>query len=264
MPLIVQKFGGTSVADSQKILAAARKAIRAQQEGNQVVMVVSAMGHNTDMLVDLAKQITDEPPAREMDMLLSTGEQVSVALMAMAIHSLGHEAISLTGAQIGIKHRQHAHQGPHPVDLDRAHAAGCWTRARSSSRPAFRGSTRISTSRRSAAAAATRRPWRWRPCWRPTPAKSTPTSTASTRPIRGWCPRPATIEPRQLRRDARAGQPGRGRDAQPVDRVRQEVRRADPRAQQLQRRAGHDDRRPSPRRPTSRSAARRWRRTKPA
>ncbi len=103
MPLIVQKFGGTSVADSQKILAAARKAVRAQQEGNQVVMVVSAMGHNTDLLIDLANQITDQPPAREMDMLLSTGEQVSVALMAMAIHSLGHEAISLTGAQIGIK-----------------------------------------------------------------------------------------------------------------------------------------------------------------
>ena len=68
-----------------------------------MVMVVSAMGHNTDQLIDLANQITDQPPAREMDMLLSTGEQVSVALMAMAIHSLGHEAISLTGAQIGIK-----------------------------------------------------------------------------------------------------------------------------------------------------------------
>ncbi len=103
MSLIVQKFGGTSVADSQKILAAARRAVRARQEGNQVVMVVSAMGHNTDLLIELASQITDQPPAREMDMLLSTGEQVSVALMAMAIHSLGHEAISLTGAQIGIK-----------------------------------------------------------------------------------------------------------------------------------------------------------------
>ncbi len=102
MSIIVQKFGGTSVADSEKILAAARKAIRAQREGNQVVMVVSAMGKNTDMLVGLAAELTDEPPAREMDMLLSTGEQVSVALMAMAIHKLGHEAISLTGAQIGI------------------------------------------------------------------------------------------------------------------------------------------------------------------
>ena len=131
MPLIVQKFGGTSVADSQKILAAARKAIRAQQEGNQVVMVVSAMGHKTDVLIDLAKQITDEPPAREMDMLLSTGEQVSVALMAMAIHSLGHEAISLTGRPDRHHHRQHAHQGPHPVDLDRPRCGRRWTRARS-------------------------------------------------------------------------------------------------------------------------------------
>jgi aspartate kinase len=102
MSIIVQKFGGTSVADSQKILAAARKAIRAQKEGHQVVTVVSAMGHSTDHLVDLAKQITDEPPAREMDMLLATGEQVSVALMAMAIHSLGYKAISMTGAQMGI------------------------------------------------------------------------------------------------------------------------------------------------------------------
>ena len=103
MPLVVQKFGGTSVADPEKILAAARKAIRAQQEGNQVVVVVSAMGHNTDLLIDLAHQVNDTPPAREMDMLLSTGEQVSVALMAMAVHALGYKAVSLTGAQIGIQ-----------------------------------------------------------------------------------------------------------------------------------------------------------------
>jgi aspartate kinase len=102
MSLLVQKFGGTSVADSEKILAAARKAIRAQQEGHQVVVVVSAMGHNTDMLIELASQVCDEPPAREMDMLLSTGEQVSVALMAMSVSSLGSKAVSLTGAQLGI------------------------------------------------------------------------------------------------------------------------------------------------------------------
>jgi len=102
MPILVQKFGGTSVADSEKILAAARRAIRAKNEGYQVVMVVSAMGKQTDKLIALAHQITDEPPAREMDMLLSTGEQVSVALMAMAIHALGQEAISMTGAQLGI------------------------------------------------------------------------------------------------------------------------------------------------------------------
>ena len=103
MPLIVQKFGGSSVANPEKILRAARRAIRAQQEGNQVVMVVSAMGDTTDDLLELAAKITDKPPAREMDMLLSTGEQVSVALMAIAIHSLGHKAVSLTGAQIGVK-----------------------------------------------------------------------------------------------------------------------------------------------------------------
>jgi aspartate kinase len=103
MSLIVQKFGGTSVANTEKIMAAARKAIRAQQQGHQVVMVVSAMGKNTDALVALAKEITDQPAAREMDMLLSTGEQVSVALMAMAIHALGGTAVSLTGAQIGVK-----------------------------------------------------------------------------------------------------------------------------------------------------------------
>ena len=103
MALVVQKFGGTSVADPQKILAAAQKAIARQQAGHQVVVVVSAMGHQTDVLVDLAKQISERPSAREMDMLLSTGEQVSVALFAMAIQSLGQKAVSLTGAQIGIR-----------------------------------------------------------------------------------------------------------------------------------------------------------------
>lgn len=103
MSLIVQKFGGTSVATPEKIMAAARKAIRTQQQGHQVLMVVSAMGHETDHLIELAKQITESPSAREMDMLLSTGEQVSCALMAIAIQTLGAKAISLTGAQIGIK-----------------------------------------------------------------------------------------------------------------------------------------------------------------
>jgi aspartate kinase len=100
--LLVQKFGGTSVADSNKILAAARRAIRAHQAGDKVVVVVSARGHTTDELIALAKEISDPPPARELDMLLSTGEQVSVALMAMAVQALGVPAISFTGAQIGL------------------------------------------------------------------------------------------------------------------------------------------------------------------
>ncbi len=102
MSLIVQKFGGTSVADVDKIRSAARKAIRAQRQGHRVVMVVSAMGKNTDQLLKLAGEVSSNPPAREMDMLLSTGEQVSVALVAMAIDELGAEAVSLTGGQIGM------------------------------------------------------------------------------------------------------------------------------------------------------------------
>src|SRR5438876_4790325 len=102
MPLVVQKFGGSSVATAERIMRAARRAVRARQAGNQVIVVVSARGDTTDELVELAREITERPPAREMDMLLATGEQVSIALMAMAIQTLGQPAISFTGAQIGI------------------------------------------------------------------------------------------------------------------------------------------------------------------
>ena len=102
MSLVVQKFGGSSVATAERIMAAARRALRARQSGKQVIMVVSARGDTTDELIELAREITDKPPAREMDMLLSTGEQISIALMAMAVQSLGQPAISFTGAQIGI------------------------------------------------------------------------------------------------------------------------------------------------------------------
>jgi aspartate kinase len=99
--VIVQKFGGTSVATAERILAAAKRAVDAKRGGAQVVMVVSARGKKTDELVDLAAEITDAPHPREMDMLLSTGEQESVALVAMAIRKLGEHAVSLTGGQIG-------------------------------------------------------------------------------------------------------------------------------------------------------------------
>ena len=102
MALVVQKFGGTSVATAERILGAARRAIRAKHAGNQVIVVVSARGDTTDELIDLAREITDQPPSREMDMLLATGEQISIALMAMAIQALGQPAVSFTGAQIGI------------------------------------------------------------------------------------------------------------------------------------------------------------------
>src|SRR5436190_15532004 len=100
--LIVQKFGGSSVANAERIKAAARKAIRARQSGSQVIVVVSARGDTTDELIELAREISERPPAREMDMLLSTGEQISIALLAMAIQELGEQAISFTGTQVGI------------------------------------------------------------------------------------------------------------------------------------------------------------------
>lgn len=102
MSIIVQKFGGTSVATAEKIRHAAQRAVAAKSQGHQVVVVVSARGKKTDELVDLAAEITECPSPREMDVLLSTGEQETIALMAMAIHTQGEQAISLTGPQIGI------------------------------------------------------------------------------------------------------------------------------------------------------------------
>jgi aspartate kinase len=100
--LLVQKYGGTSLADGEKILAAARRAVELAREGNEVVMVVSAQGHTTDQLISQAKQINPQCSMREMDAFLATGEQMSASLMAMAIESLGWPAISLTGWQAGI------------------------------------------------------------------------------------------------------------------------------------------------------------------
>ena len=102
MPIIVQKFGGTSVADADGIHRAARRAIRAKLAGKQVVLVASAMGDTTDRLFELAHQVCREPRHRELAMLVTTGEQVSIALLAMAIHEAGYEAISLTAGQIGL------------------------------------------------------------------------------------------------------------------------------------------------------------------
>ena len=102
MGIIVQKFGGTSVADVEKIHNVAKAVIKEKENGNDVVVVVSAMGHTTDYLIKLAKEVTKNPNSREMDMLLSTGEQVSIALLAMAIQSHGYKAISMNGQQVGI------------------------------------------------------------------------------------------------------------------------------------------------------------------
>lgn len=103
MATIVQKYGGSSVADAEKIRKVARRIIQASEEGNQVVAVVSAMGKTTDQLIALAQEVSDNPHRREMDSLLSTGEIVTSTLMTMALRTMGHKAISLTGAQAGIK-----------------------------------------------------------------------------------------------------------------------------------------------------------------
>ena len=102
MSLVVQKYGGTSVADTEKIMNVARRVVATREKGHRVVVVISALGDTTDRLLELAHRISRRPPARELDMLLSTGEQISVALLSMAIHELGHDAISFTGAQVGL------------------------------------------------------------------------------------------------------------------------------------------------------------------
>lgn len=102
MSLIVQKYGGSSVADAASVKRVARRIVDTAQAGHQVVVVVSAMGDTTDELLDLAEQVSPMPPARELDMLLTAGERISMAVLAMAIHDLGAEARSYTGSQAGL------------------------------------------------------------------------------------------------------------------------------------------------------------------
>ena len=103
MALIVQKYGGSSVADADKIKNVARRIAEARDRGDQVVAVVSAMGDTTDELIELANRVSEHPDVRELDVLLSTGEVVSSTLLTMALHNMGYSAISLSGAQAGIK-----------------------------------------------------------------------------------------------------------------------------------------------------------------
>ena len=102
MALVVQKYGGSSVADAEGIKRVAKRIVATKPAGNQVVVVVSAMGDTTDELIDLANQVTPAPPGRELDMLLTAGERISMALLAMAIAALGMEARSFTGSQAGV------------------------------------------------------------------------------------------------------------------------------------------------------------------
>jgi aspartate kinase len=117
MALVVQKYGGSSVADAEKIKNVARRIAKAKDEGNALVVVVSAMGDTTDDLIKLAYQISEQPSDREFDVLLSTGEMVSSTLLAMALESLGYKAISLSGAQAGI-HTDSSHSRARILRVD--------------------------------------------------------------------------------------------------------------------------------------------------
>ncbi|OQA57769.1 MAG: Aspartokinase [Candidatus Omnitrophica bacterium ADurb.Bin277] len=128
MSLIVQKYGGSSVANAEKVMRVAERIVKTKKKGNKVVVVVSAMGDMTDDLITLADQINKDPEGREMDMLLATGEQVSISILAMAIHKLGHEAVSFTGPQVGITtdtfHSKARIQNISPRRIQKALAAG--------------------------------------------------------------------------------------------------------------------------------------------
>jgi aspartate kinase len=119
LALIVQKFGGSSVANVERIQRVARRVYETAQAGNQVVVVVSAMGDTTDDLIALAKQLTRNPSPREMDMLMTTGEQVSIALLAMAVQELGQPSISFTGGLAGIR-TEPVHGKARILDIDPA------------------------------------------------------------------------------------------------------------------------------------------------
>jgi len=122
--LVVQKYGGSSVANVERIQNVAKRVVGYRKKGYDLVVVVSALGDTTDELIDLASKITSEPSEREMDMLLSTGEQISVSLLAMAIHKLGYEAISFTGAQVGIiTDKSHTRARIIKINADKIHRA---------------------------------------------------------------------------------------------------------------------------------------------
>ncbi|MGH7338623.1 MAG: aspartate kinase, partial [Myxococcota bacterium] len=122
--LIVQKYGGSSVADPEKIKSVARRVAESARLGHRVVVVVSAMGKTTDGLLALAAAITPTPDPREMDMILSTGEQVTIGLLAMALQSLGHPASSFTGPQVGlVTDAAHTRARIRRITAERIHAA---------------------------------------------------------------------------------------------------------------------------------------------
>ena len=204
------KFGGTSVAGAEQIKRAAGRLVAAREAGARVVAVLSARGKTTDELVAQALEISDRPVAREMDMLLSTGERISCALCAMAIHDMGHEAISLTGSQAGIV-TDSSHTKARIIDVRAERIREALDDDRIVLVAGFQGvSTLSETSPRWAGAAPTRPQLRLPPRLAPASVKSIPTSLASSAPIRGLSPMPASCPCSPMRRCLRCQPRGPG------------------------------------------------------
>ncbi len=172
----------------ERIKAVAEKVKRFRDDGHQIVVVVSAMSGETNRLIDLASQINEDPTPREMDMLVSTGEQVTISLLAMALHQLGVPATSYTGAQVGIRtdsaHTKARIQRIETDDLKEDLAEGQVVVV-----AGFQGVDEEGNTPPSVAAGRTLPAWRWPRPWAPTSARYTPTWTGSTPPTRGSAPR---------------------------------------------------------------------------
>ena len=182
---VVMKFGGSSVADPDKIKHVAHRLVEARERGVRVVATVSAMGDATDGLLELARQVSPQPHPRELDMLLSTGERISCALVAMAVHDLGYEAVSFTGLAGRDHHRPRPHEGEDPRDHACPRARGARARP---DRPRRRlpGLLARHDGRDDARPRRHRRDrGRARRRARRARARSTPTSRASSRQTRG-------------------------------------------------------------------------------
>lgn len=192
MALVVQKYGGSSVANADRIRRVAERIVATKKQGNDVVVVVSAMGDTTDDLMDLAQQVCPAPPPRELDMLLTAGERISNALVAMAIESLGAQARSFTGSQAGVI-TTGTHGNAKIIDVTPGRLQAALDEGRIVLVAGFQGVSQTpATSPRWAAAARTPRPSPWPRRWAPTSARSTPTSTASSPRTPGSCTTPAS------------------------------------------------------------------------
>lgn len=165
MALIVHKYGGTSMGSVERIKNVAKRVAKWHRAGHQIVVVPSAMSGETNRLLGMAKEISAQPDPRELDMIASTGEQVSVGLLAIALHAEGIDAISYTGWQVPVQtDSAYTKARIQSIDDERVRAdleAGAW-----SSSPASRASTAKATSPRSAAVVPIRPPWRSPPRWK--------------------------------------------------------------------------------------------------